>query len=109
MLRQAPAKRFGGFIHGILSVMQLRRSMEGLQLVSLDGRLILVQMRKRVLGTIVVRVIVRINGLGLKARDSIEFLDSRSAQTRESTENRPLDFCNLSIFNGIDEGILGLR
>ena len=36
--------------------MQLRRSMEGLQLVSLDRRLILVQMRERVLGTIMVRL-----------------------------------------------------
>merc|ERR1740117_881827 len=83
-------------------------SVEGLQLVSLDWRLILVQVCKRVLSTVVVRIVVGINGLGLKTCDSIELLNRGSAQASESTKYSPLDFGNLRIFNCVDKGILGL-
>ena len=46
--------------------------MEGLELVRLHRRLVLVQVAERVLGAVVVGVVVRVDGLRLQARDRVE-------------------------------------
>merc|ERR1719161_1982668 len=85
------------------------RSMEGLELVSLDRRLVLVQMSKWVLRSVVMRVVVCINCLGFQSRDRVEFFDCCSTQSRKCPENSTLDFCNLSVLHSIHQGVLRLR
>merc|ERR1719213_1605899 len=53
------------------------RSVEGLELVRLHRRLVLVQVAERVLGAVVVGVVVRVDGLRLEAGNRVELLDRR--------------------------------
>jgi len=48
--------------------------MEGLKFVGLDRGLILVKMSKRILGSVMMRIIVRVDGLSFEASDGIKFL-----------------------------------
>ena len=82
--------------------------MERLELVGLDWGLVLVQVAEWVLGTVVVSIIVGINGLGLEAGNGIEFLNRGSTETGKCTEDRTLNLRNFRILNRIDEGILRL-
>merc|ERR1719238_1981748 len=81
-------------------------SMERLQFVGFHWGLILVEVSKWVLCTIVVRVVISIDGLRLQPRYGIELLDSRSTQARERTENRTFDLGDFRVLNSIDEGVL---
>merc|ERR1719453_2076456 len=67
------------------------------------------QVSQGVLCTIVVRIIVCINGLSLKTGDGIELLDCGCAKTSQGTEHRTLDFSHLCVFNGIHQCVLSLR
>ena len=80
--------------------------MERLQLVRRHRGLVVVQMRERVLGAVVVGIIVRIDGLGLQARDGIELLDGRGTEARQRTEDRALDLSNLSVLDSVNERVL---
>ena len=53
---------------------QADHSVEGLQLVGLHRCLVLVQVRERVLCAIMMRIVVRIDGLCLETCDGIKFL-----------------------------------
>ena len=83
--------------------------MERLELVRLDGRLVLVQVRERVLRAVVVRVVVRVDGLRLQARDRVELLDRRGTEPGERTEHGALDLRDLGVLNSVHKGVLGLR
>merc|ERR1719247_2591558 len=84
-------------------------SMERLQLVSLHRCFILVQVCEWVLGTIVMRIIVGIDRLSLQTGNRVKLLDGGSTQTSECPEHGTLDLSDLSILNGIDKSVLGLR
>merc|ERR1719399_1362807 len=83
-------------------------SVEGLKLVGLHRRLILVEVREGVLCPVVVRIVVRVDGLSLKARDRVELLDSRRAEARQRTEHRTLNLCLLSVRLGMNQRVLRL-
>jgi len=53
---------------------------EGLQLVGLHRGLVLVQVRERVLRTVVVRIVIGVDRLGLQTRNGVELLDRRSTE-----------------------------
>merc|ERR1740130_625445 len=91
-----------------LSLQTRMLSMEGLELVCLDRGLILVQVGKRILSPIVVRVVVSINGLSFKTSNRIKFFDSGGAQPSECPEYRTLNFCNLSVLHCVHKGVLCL-
>ena len=69
--------------------------MEGLELVSLNWGLILVQVRKWVLCAVVMGIIVGIDGLRLKTSDRVKLLDRRCAKTCQRTEDCSFDLCHL--------------
>merc|ERR1719281_1317421 len=83
-------------------------SVEGLELVSLHRSLVLMEMCERVLRTIVVCIVVRINGLCFKAGNRIELLDGRCTQPGQCTKHSSFDLSNFSVFHCIDEGVLCL-
>merc|ERR1719231_2237545 len=83
--------------------------MERLQLIGLHGSLVLVQVRKRILRTIMMRVVIGINGLCLQTRNCIELLDRCCSEASQGTEDRTLDLCNLCVLDSIDDSILRLR
>merc|ERR1719160_387405 len=85
-----------------------RFSVEGLELVSLDRRLVLVEMGEGILCTIVVRIVVRINCLRFKACDRVKLLDRCCAETGQCTEHSALDLCHLRVFHGVNQGVLRL-
>merc|ERR1719171_2449715 len=51
---------------------------------------------------------VCIDGLRFKACNGIELLDCRSTETCKSPENSTLDLCDLCVFHGINQCVLGL-
>merc|ERR550514_2055531 len=71
--------------------------MEGGVLVLIDLGLPRVDVLKRVLGAVVMRVIILVNSLSLQPGDGVEFLDLCCTQAREGTEDRTLDLGHLSI------------
>merc|ERR1719235_2673976 len=81
---------------------------EGLELVGLHWRLILVEVRQWVLCAVVMRIIVRVDRLCLEARDRVELLDSRRAKARQGAENRTLDLRHLSVLHSINQRVLRL-
>merc|ERR1719375_1902940 len=81
-------------------------SVEGLELVGLDGRLILVQVGEGVLSAVVMGIVVRINRLRLQARDCIKLLDRGCPETGQCSEHSTFNFCDLRILNGVDKGVL---
>jgi len=83
-------------------------SVERLQFIRLHWCFILMEMCKRVLGTVVVRIIVCVDGLSLQARNGVELLDCCSAQTCERSKNSSFDFRNLSILDCVHKGVLRL-
>merc|ERR1719439_412748 len=85
-----------------------KNSVERLELVGLHWCLVFVQVCQRVLRTVVVSIVVCINGLGLQACDGVELLDRRGTQTGQCPEDSTLDLCDLCILHCIDEGILRL-
>merc|ERR1719387_1791156 len=87
---------------------QASASVERLELVGLDRCLILMEVCQRILCTIVVRVIVGIDGLRLETRNGIELLDRGSTEPRQRPENSTLDLCHLCVLHGVDEGVLRL-
>merc|ERR1719254_347068 len=89
------------FSRGVIEVR--RRSVERLELVSLDGRLVLVQVRQRILGTIMVGIVVCVYRLRLEPSDRVELLDGGRAEAREGTEHRALDFRDLRVLHRIHE------
>merc|ERR1719313_1442525 len=66
------------------------------------------QMGQWILSPVVMGIIVRIDSLGLQSSNGVEFLDCGSAEPGQRTEDSSLDFCNLSVFHCINEGILRL-
>merc|ERR1719333_1894227 len=84
------------------------RSVERLEFVRLDGRLVLVQVRKWVLCAVVVRIIVSIDCLRLETRDRVELLDRGCAKAGEGPEHGTFDLGDLGILHGIDQGVLCL-
>merc|ERR1719160_780516 len=85
-----------------------RFSVEGLELVSLDRRLVLVEMGEWILCTIVVRIVVRIDCLRFKACDCVKLLDRCCAEPGQCTEHSALDLRYLRVFHGINQGVLRL-
>merc|ERR1719387_1241386 len=79
----------------------LMNSMEALEFIGLHWRLILMEMRKRILCAVMVSIIVRIDGLGLQSRNGIKFLDCRSTKPGKCSKNCALNFSNLCILNSI--------
>merc|ERR1719171_1418897 len=86
-----------------------RYLVEGLELVRLHRRLVLVQVAERVLRAVVVRVVVGVDRLRLEAGDGIELLDRRGTEPSERTEDCTLDLRNLGVLDGVDEGVLRVR
>merc|ERR1719453_682254 len=84
-------------------------SMERFEFVRLDGSLVLVEVRERILCTVMVGIVVGIDGLSFQARDSVEFFDRRRSQPRERAEHSTLDFGDLRIFHGINKSVLRFR
>jgi len=87
----------------------MRGLVERLELVGLHRRLVLVHVAERVLSAVVVSVIVRVDGLGLEARNGVKLLDRSRTKASQSTEYGPLDLRHLSVFHGVHERVLGLR
>merc|ERR550514_1599058 len=85
------------------------RSVERLELVRLDGRLVLVQVAERVLRAVVVGVVVRVDRLRLEAGDRVELLDRRRAEARERAEDRALDLGHLGVLHRVHERVLRVR
>merc|ERR1719321_1988051 len=83
-------------------------SMEGLEFVSLNWCLILVEVRKRILSTIVMSIVVRINRLSFKTRNCIELFNRGCSQTSQCTEHCTLNFCYFCILHSVNQGVLGL-
>mmetsp|Transcript_22480 Transcript_22480/g.36983 ORF Transcript_22480/g.36983 Transcript_22480/m.36983 type:complete len:237 (-) Transcript_22480:55-765(-) len=83
--------------------------MERFEFVGLYRRLILVQMCQWVLGPVVMRVIVCINSLRLKACDGVELLDGCGTKPGESPEHGALDLSYLRILHSVHERVLRLR
>merc|ERR1719326_1864771 len=83
-------------------------SVERLELVCLHRSLILMKMGQWILSTVVVRIIVCIDGLRLEACNGIELLDRRSTETCKSPENSTFDLRDFSVLNSVHQGILGL-
>merc|ERR1719230_1517401 len=83
-------------------------SVERLELVGLHWCLVFVQVGQRVLCTVVVSIVVCIDGLGLQACNSVELLDRGSTQAGQCPEDSTLDLCDLCVLHCIDEGILRL-
>merc|ERR1719235_809436 len=105
------APRYSGVYDALFSetmgvFASLSFSVERLQLVCLDWGFILVQVRKRILCAVVVRIIVSVNGLCLQSRNGVELLDGGCAQSCESTEDCPLYLGHLRVLDGVDQGVL---
>jgi len=81
--------------------------MEGLQLVGVNGGLIVVQRVDGVLATEVMGIIVRIDGLGFEARDGVELLNSGRAEAGQCAKHDTLDLGDLGVLNAVDERLLG--
>merc|ERR1719199_2403956 len=86
-----------------------KSSVERLEFVRLDRRLILVQVREGILSAVVMCVIVRIDGLRLKTSNRVELLDRRCSKTCQRTKYCSLDLCHLGILNSIHQGVLCFR
>merc|ERR1719321_253507 len=84
------------------------RSMEGLELVSFNRCLILMEVGERILCTIMVCIVVRIDGLCLKACNSIELLDGCCSEPGQCTEHSALDLCDIGVFYSINQCVLRL-
>merc|ERR1719240_401979 len=82
--------------------------MEGLELIRLDRRLVFVQVSQWVLGTVMMSIIVCIDGLSLKTSDRVEFLDGGCTQACQCTEYCALDLSNFRILDCINKGVLCL-
>merc|ERR1739848_778510 len=65
-------------------------------------------MCERVLCTVMMGIIVCVDGLCLKTSNRIEFLDGGCTQTCQCTENCTLDLSHLCVLDCVDESILGL-
>ncbi len=76
--------------------------MEGLQLVGFDRSFVSVQVSQRVLSTVVVSVIVRVDGLRFQTSDGVELLDGSSTQAGQSTKDGTLDFSDFRVFDRVD-------
>merc|ERR1740138_201662 len=85
------------------------RLVEALQLVGLDRRFILVQVRERILCPVVMGIIVSIDGLRLQTCNRVKLLDRSGTQPCESPEHGPLDLSDLCIFDGVYQRVLCLR
>merc|ERR1719263_2623385 len=81
-------------------------SVEGLELVGLDWCLIFVKVSEWVLSTVVVGIIVRIDGLGLEAGNGVKLLDSRCSQASECSEHSSLDLSHLGILDCVHKSVL---
>jgi len=68
-----------------------------------------VQVRQRVLATVVVCIVVRINRLCLQPGNRVKLLDGGGTQTGQSAENGAFDFGNLCILNCVNQCVLSLR
>merc|ERR1719272_681888 len=95
--------------HGPTTVHTALSSMEGLELVCLHWRLILVQVRQRVLGAVVVGIIVGINSLRLEAGNCVKLLDGGCTKARQGTEDCAFNLGNLSILHCVNKRVLSLR
>mmetsp|Transcript_66431 Transcript_66431/g.192510 ORF Transcript_66431/g.192510 Transcript_66431/m.192510 type:complete len:237 (+) Transcript_66431:2-712(+) len=91
------------------AIAQTPRSMERLELVRLNRRLVFVQVGQRILCAVMVRIVVRVDGLRLEPGDGIELLDRRRAEAGQGAEHGALDLGDLGVLHGIHEGILRLR
>merc|ERR1719191_1073587 len=78
------------------------------ELVCLHRSLILMKMGQWILSTVVVGIIVCIDGLRFKACNGIELLDRRSTETCKSPEHSTFDLRHLSVLHCINKSVLGL-
>merc|ERR1719198_1016809 len=76
--------------------------------VCLHWGLVLVEMGKRVLCAVVVRIVVCIDGLRFQARNGIKLLDRSRTESGQCSEDCALDFGDLGVFHRIDQSVLGL-
>mmetsp|Transcript_44283 Transcript_44283/g.87401 ORF Transcript_44283/g.87401 Transcript_44283/m.87401 type:complete len:221 (-) Transcript_44283:605-1267(-) len=114
LLHSPARKRNGRKRGGGVSIEQKKKrapslsslSMERFELVRLHRSLIRREMGERILTTEVVRVVVRIDHLSLQSRYGVELLDGGGTQPCEGSEHGPLDLCNLSVLDGVDQSIL---
>merc|ERR1719263_9757 len=83
-------------------------SMERLKLVCLYRCLIFVQVCERILGTIMMRIIVCIDGLGLQPGNGVKLLDGRRAKACERAEHCSLNLCNLRVLYCVHKCVLCL-
>jgi len=66
------------------------------------------QMCQRILATIVVRIVVRVNRLSLQPGNRVKLLDRRCTQTGQSAEDGAFDFGNLCVLNCVNQSVLSL-
>merc|ERR1719247_1267990 len=85
------------------------RSVKRLELVCFHRSFVLMEVCEGVLSTIMVRIIVCIDGLSLKSGNSVKLFDGCSTEASERTENSSLDLCHFSILHSINKGVLCLR
>merc|ERR1719446_1546261 len=83
-------------------------SVERLELVSRNWRLVFMQVRQWVLCPVVMCIIVRIDRLRFKTGNRVKLLDSRCAKASQCTEHRTFDLRNFGILNRVHQCVLGL-
>merc|ERR1719440_1463326 len=65
-------------------------------------------MAEGVLRAVMVRIVVRIDGLRLEAGNGVELLDRSSTEPRERAEDRALDLGHLRVLHGVHQRVLGV-
>merc|ERR1719178_484974 len=95
-------------MHTPSGALRTKSSVERLQLISLNWSLVLVKVGQRVLSSVVVRIVVRVDGLSFKTSNGVELFDGRCAQPGEGAEYGALDLGNLCVLHCVDEGVLRL-
>merc|ERR1719473_1051969 len=83
-------------------------SVERLELVRFDRCLVLMEVCQRIFCTIVVSIVVGINGLCFQTCDGIKLLDGGGTQACQGTEHCAFDLSHLSVFHCVHQGVLRL-
>merc|ERR1719336_1208992 len=65
-------------------------------------------MGEGVLCSVMVRIVVGVDGLRLQPGDGIKLFYGRGSQARQGPEHCTLNFCNFCILNSIHKGVLSL-
>merc|ERR1719353_1481828 len=84
-------------------------SMERCELILRHLRLVAVDVRQGILCPVVVRIVVLVNGLRLKASDGVEFFDLGGPEPSKRAEHGALDLRDLGVLHSVYQGVLRPR